>query len=291
MTRKKDAAILAAAAEIGMRPPSSGEFAFMHSVFCQVGLPRSKVDHVEFRREQGSAWICVQAGQLDDGIGRMRQCVPYGPTPRLVLAWISTYAIQHRTREIPLGDSAADFLKKLGRTTSGGPRGGYGALYKQLLALAACRMQIGYQCKAINVQPFELFDARVGPQNKDAEFLWPRQIRLSEEYFRELQEHGVPLDARALRALKGSTLAFDIYTWLAHRLHRVSSPGLCLSWQSLLTQFGQEFSGKRRMHDFQKAFKPAFRDAEAVYPEASLCLNVKGLKMSPSRPPVPKAVN
>jgi Plasmid encoded RepA protein len=44
---------------------------------------------------------------------------------------------------------------------------------------------------------------------------------LSAEYFESLQEHGVPLDERALAALAHSPLALDVYAWLAQRLCRV----------------------------------------------------------------------
>jgi hypothetical protein len=49
----------------------------------------------------------------------------------------------------------------------------------------------------------------------------PGVMRLSDGYHKELMEHGVPLDYRALHALKGSALVLDVYTWLAHRLHRI----------------------------------------------------------------------
>jgi len=35
------------------------------------------------------------------------------------------------------------------------------------------------------------------------------------------QTHAVPLDERALAGLAHSSLALDIYAWLAQRLHRV----------------------------------------------------------------------
>jgi hypothetical protein len=49
--------------------PASKDMAFMHAVFCHVGLPRSKVDGREFMRRSGAAWLNVQAGYLDEGNG------------------------------------------------------------------------------------------------------------------------------------------------------------------------------------------------------------------------------
>jgi hypothetical protein len=40
-------------------------------------------------------------------------------------------------------------------------------------------------------------------------------IELTPKFFASLTEFAVPLDARALAALKHSALALDVYTWLA----------------------------------------------------------------------------
>ena len=88
-------------------PPDGEDMAFTHSVLCQVGLPRSKFDGREFMRQSGAAWINVQAGWLDEGKGPVQQPVPYGPLPRLALAWISTQAVRTKDREIAIGSSAS----------------------------------------------------------------------------------------------------------------------------------------------------------------------------------------
>jgi hypothetical protein len=56
----------------------------------------------------------VQAGYLDEGKGPVQQPIPYGALPRLALAHVSTHAARHKTREIPVGDSAAQFLELMG---------------------------------------------------------------------------------------------------------------------------------------------------------------------------------
>lgn len=62
----------------------------------------------------------------------------------------------------------------------------------------------------------------------------------------------MPLDNRALMALKGSALALDVYAWLAHRLHRIEGKGIILHWHSLREQFAQEYTGKDADKDFKK---------------------------------------
>ena len=77
---------------------------------------------------------------------------------------------------------------------------------------------------------------------------------LSEHFYSSLLDGAVPLDLRALHALKGSALALDVYAWLAYRLHRVEGRGVTLHWASLREQFAQEYTGK----DADKNFKGAF---------------------------------
>ncbi|WP_287819600.1 replication protein RepA, partial [Achromobacter sp.] len=110
---------------------------------------------------------------------------------------------------------------------------------------------------------------------------------LSESYFRQLIENGVPLDNRALLALKGSALALDVYTWLAHRLHRIEGRPLILHWKALREQFAQEYRGKDPDKDFKKEFVPALKAAMAVYPQAKVKQVTGGLMLLPSPPPIP----
>lgn len=279
--------LIEASAEIGGEPPYGDNMAFIHAVLCQVGLPRKEVKGREFMRQSGSAWINVQAGYLDEGKGPMLQPVPYGTKPRLALAWVSTYAKRHGTREIPIGDSAREFLRLLGLSTSGGPRGGYEPLRKQMHALAACRLQLGYCGRTFNGQPVEQFDAWLESRETVQRSLWPGVMVLSESYYRELDERGVPLDLRALMALKGSALAMDVYTWLAHRLHRIEKGPVDLVWKTLRAQFGQEYKGKEPDRDFRKDFLPALRAVLAVYPKAQVEQMRGGIRLCKSPPSVP----
>lgn len=279
--------IVAASALIATDPPSGEDMAFTHAVLCQVGLPRSKVDGQTFMRQSGSAWVNVQAGYLDEGSGPVMQPIPYGAMPRLALAWVSTYAKRNNTREIPIGDSASEFLRLLGQPTTGGDRGSFRTLRTQMHALAACRLQLGYKGRTYNGQPVEQFDSWQANKDTHQKALWPGVLLLSDSYFSELIANGVPLDNRALHALKGSALALDVYAWLAHRLHRIEGRPVILHWKSLREQFAQEYQGKDADKDFKAAFLPQLRKALAVYPNAKVKQVTGGLMLLPSPPPIP----
>jgi len=280
---KREAKLVDAGALIALERPTGDDMAFTHAVLCQVGLPRSKVEGREFLRQSGAAWVNVQAGVLDEGHGPVLQPLPYGAMPRLALAWVSTYAKRHNTREIPIGDTAAEFLRLMGMDDQGAR---YVTLRKQMHALAACRLQLGYMGRTFNGQPVEQFDAWVANKDANQKALWPGVMLLSEGYHRELMEHGVPLDNRALQALKGSALALDVYTWLAHRLHRIEGRPVTLYWKSLREQFAQEYQGLDADKDFKKKFLPALHAALAVYPQAKVRSVTGGLLLMPSPPPV-----
>ena len=284
---RRDSKLIEASTLIATEPPSGEDMAFTHAVLCQVGLPRSKVEGEKFMRQSGSAWVNVQAGYLDEGNGPVLQPIPYGAMPRLALAWVSTYAKRNNTREIPIGDSASEFLRLLGQPTTGGERGSFRTLRTQMHALAACRLQLGYRGRTYNGQPVEQFDAWQANKDTQQKALWPGVMLLSDGYFSELIANGVPLDNRALHALKGSALALDVYAWLAHRLHRIEGRPVILHWKSLREQFAQEYEGKDPDKDFKAAFLPQLKKALAVYPKAKVKQVTGGLMLWSSPPPIP----
>ena len=68
--------LLTAADEIAAAPPERADF--LHSVLCQVGSPRRKVDEPRFERTSGSASLLIEAGRLWDGRRWLPQPLPYG---------------------------------------------------------------------------------------------------------------------------------------------------------------------------------------------------------------------
>lgn len=287
---KRETKLVAASAEIAGARPDGDDLAFMHTIMCQVGLPRSKVDGSTFERHSGNAALLVEAGKLWDGEKFVQQPIPYGPMPRLMLAWMNTYAVRFRTQEIPVGDSASEFLRTLGQPTTGGKRGAFTTFRKQVQALSACRMTLGFNANGkahtYEGKPIKRFEAWLHNTDEQRSF-WPGVVAYSDEYYRTLIDHAVPLDMRALLALKGSSLAMDVYVWLAERLHRIEGRPLILHWANLRAQFAQEYQGKDADKDFKKKFLPALAAALAVYPQAKVKQVTGGLMLMASPPPIP----
>ncbi|MBR7331571.1 replication protein, partial [Klebsiella pneumoniae] len=88
-----------------------------------------------------------QAGWLDEGNGPVEQPLPYGAMPRLTFAWISSYALRNKTREISIGHSANECLHLMGMDPQGTR---HKTLRTQMQALAACRLQLGFKGRTYN---------------------------------------------------------------------------------------------------------------------------------------------
>jgi hypothetical protein len=222
----------------------------------------------DFERSNGFASILLEAGKLFQRGKFVDMPLPYGTRPRLVMVHLSTEAVRTRSREIEIGESIRDFMKTLGIDTGGRE---YGRFKRQMEALAACRMILGMSTATrditINTQPIKRFEAWLHPTGEQR-VMWPGVLELSQEFFETLINHAVPLDKRALGALQHSALCLDIYSWLAHRLHRIRGRvGVKLSWDNLRSQFGQEYKNQK---DFKREFRNALYQVMAVYPQAKI---------------------
>lgn len=279
--------LIEAGSLIAQEPPDRTDF--LHTVMCQVGLPRRNTDSRTFERRSGHVSVSLEAGRLWNGFQWVQQPLPYGTIPRLVMVHLSSEAIRTRSRRVEVGDSMRQFLLTLGMGDQGGPRGAYTTVRKQVEALAACRLSIGMQTDGkvvtVDAKPIKRFDAWLHHDGSQ-QTLWPGVMELSTDFYETLADHAVPLDYRALSALRHSALALDIYTWLAHRLCRIGKPtGVMLSWQNLRDQFGQEYGDSK---DFKREFREVLRQVTVVYPAAHVELVDGGVMLYSSPPPIPK---
>jgi hypothetical protein len=109
-------------------------------------------------------------------------------------------------------------------------------------------------------------------------------VVLSTDFYNEVVAHAVPIDLRALKALKGSPLALDIYSWLTYRMRYLRKPCL-IPWEALQTQFGADCG---RLRDFKRKFLDHLADVLHVYPEARRSEQPVGLLLRPSLTHLPR---
>jgi hypothetical protein len=279
-----------AAAEIALQ--DTPQLEFLHSTFAHVGLPRQPVQHDgPYRRECGNCSILINPGSLWNGDDWEKHPIPFGTKPRLIMAYVCTYATRHQTQNVPVGASMTEFMKILGhKSVTGGKNGNITMFKRQVLALSAADIRIGYKtvngvatAKNATIDGFMFWNDSKHPHRDP----WPGLLHLSNGFYESLREHALPIDATALRALDSSALAMDLYVWLAHRLCRVAAKPVLIHWPALAAQFAE---GNQELRDFKKYFKSMLKRVLAVYPDARVELPGGGLLIKQSPPPIPQKV-
>ena len=285
--RKKDAGKLAkASADIRSDLPS--DLDFQYTVFCQTYLPYRKMEERLWFRRLGDVSLEVEAGRVinPDNSGEfMDMPLPYGEKPRLLMIHLNSEAKRTRSPVIEVEGSMTAFIAKLGMDTSGPA---IRRFKHQLASLACSRIRFGLRSNGrmtqVNTQVISKFDLWF-PKNESQKTLWPSQVKLSQEYYDSLDLHAVPLDARAVAALTGSSMALDIYCWLAQRLTRVPfNKDRVITWAAVHAQFGLEY---KEIRFFRRDFLTALKKVLAVYPDARLDVTEVGLTLRNSPSPVP----
>ncbi len=124
------------------------------------------------------------------------------------------------------------------------------------------------------------------PQRPEQAALWESTVTLGERFFLEILERPVPVDMRALRVLKRSPLALDLYAWLTYRMSYLRAPTV-IPWEALHAQFGADY---RRVFHFRAETRRALKAVAMVYPEARVDAgSAAAIRLFPSRPHVTAA--
>jgi hypothetical protein len=257
---------------------------FLYSGWCQAALPHRKLPDGEgWQIQSEHTTLIVEPGMRPGLAGKPEPGgVPYGSRARLILIYLQSEAIRTKSREIELGGSLRAWLVRLGI-----PQGGksIAAVREQAERLSLCRLTFriksGNSTGLVNqsiVDTALFLDNQVDGQGS----LFLEKAKLSEGFYAQLQQHPVPLEESAIRAVSNNSQALDIYAWLAYRLHSLPN-ARPISWRALRLQFGVSFG---RMDNFRARFLDNLKLALAVYPAANVEVGEAGLVLHPSRPPV-----
>jgi hypothetical protein len=252
----------------------AGALGFMARAMVQATLPHKKVAGNEFERRNGNFTLSLMAPAK---IG-----LPYGTVPRLLLAWVTTEAVKTKTRELELGDSMAAFMGELGLSATGGSTGSITRLKNQTRRLFASTVSASYESKTkIADIGYRLADKSVlwwHAKEPEQAGLWRSTVTLSEQFFNEVVDRPVPIDMRAIKALKRSPMALDIYTWLTYRMSYLKRPTV-IPWAALAMQFGSNYAQVRQ---FKAAFLTELRKVVTVYGMVQVEPTDMGLLVKPS---------
>ena len=249
----------------------AGSLGFMARAMVQATLPHRKVDGNEFTRRNGNFTLSLLS---HSSIG-----LPYGSVPRLLLAWVTTEAVKTKSRELELGDSMSAFMAELGMSRQGS---NIASLKNQTRRLFSATVMAFYEDdKQIADMGYRLADRSVlWWDNKTLEQagLWKSTVTLSEHFFNEIIDRPVPIDMRAVRALKQSPMALDIYTWLTYRVSYLRHPTV-IPWSSLALQFGSNYA---ELRNFKTSFMTELKKVVLVYGDVHVEATEQGLLIKPS---------
>jgi len=134
----------------------------------------------------------------------------------------------------------------------------------------------------------EEFDLWWTPQKLPRTPLPQSNVTLSQKFFDQLVEAPVPLDLRAIRALKRSPLALDLYVWATRRASYLERPTL-ISWEALRRSFGAGYAETPQGRvKFRAKTLDAFGRVCRVYSELRLEIKKGGVLLLPSSPHIPR---
>jgi hypothetical protein len=252
----------------------AGALGFMARAMVQATLPHSKVAGNEFTRVNGNYSLTIMA---PSSIG-----LPYGTIPRLLLAWLTTEAVKTKSRELELGDSLSGFMAELDMMPTGGRWGSITRLKDQSRRLFSSSITAVYEdgpgFAVINQAVADRAQFWWDNKNPEQAGLWKSTVTLSENFFNEVIDRPVPIDMRAVKALKKSPMALDIYTWLTYRASYLKRSTV-IPWVSLAQQFGSNYA---ELRNFKAAFLNELKKVVLVYGQVQVEITEQGLIVKPS---------
>ena len=259
------------------------DLGFMARTVALCSLPRTNPgNRLLYKRVNGPFTLYMQAGP--------EYKLPFGHLPRLLMAWISTEAVQTQSRVLILGDSLSDFMRALGIYSSDGKA--YTRLRNQMERLFNAHVRLVYEDEHgkqfVSSAIADRGEFWWDPKRPNERVLWDSKIELGEKFFNEIINHPVPLDMNTLTAMKRSPLGLDLYMWVAYRTFTLNRP-MRLSWPRLYQQFGADPDKASNNVTVQRFRKDCLRELKKIklaWPELNYATAKGVLILHPSTPKI-----
>ena len=270
-----------------MAAEETQELGITYSGFALTALPHKRLrDEEPWERHGQFVSLLIEPGRLPTRNGPRLYGVPFGSRARMILFYLQKEAVKTKSREIEIGRSMHEWLERISVPTGGQ---GYRDVREQAARIAACRLTFSWLTdKGLAFEKDAIVKGGLNldftEQNRMQRTFWQETVFLSEAFYNQLCAHPVPLWEQALKKISSNSATLDVYVWLAYRLHNLRKP-TPVSWIALFDQFG---AGYTRVRDFRKRFLETLKIALAVYEEASVTLDNRGIVLHPSPPPIAK---
>jgi len=282
--------IVQAGTVIRQESPSPEDYTFLARELVQCGLPHRDpgTQTPMWVRRNGDLTLTMVRTDPDVGY-------PWGSHPRLFLFWINTEVLRTENRRLELGRYFSTFVRELGLHPSHGGRwSDYRRLQNQMERTLAASISFKRTVEVDGMTGTARLNMPVASQS----ILWwdykrpeqgtimPSWMLLSEEFFRWLLNSPVPMDLRAIRALKQSPLALDLYAWAAYKAYYAATQNRdqFATWRQLMEQCGTSYEDVK---DFRRYATAQLRNILCVFPSLKLCEDDGRLVVKKeSRPPI-----
>ena len=259
---------------------------FLGRTMALCSLPRTNLgNQLQYERRNGPYTLGMIAG--------LNNKLPFGTNPRLILSWLCTEVVRTGSRDIVLGRSLSEFMRKLGISSTDGR--GQARLRNQMDRLFNCTVSMIHKNEHGKATVNSLIALRTefwwNPKHPDQTGLWESKVRLSESFFNEIVSHPVPLDLTTLKALKRSPLGLDLYLWLVYRTFALRAPQR-LSWRQMYRQFGSDpakASNKFTVRSFREKVLRELKKIKLAWPDLNYTTARGVLILLPSVPHISPA--
>jgi hypothetical protein len=261
----------------------AGALGYMARVMVQATLPHRSLPGTEYRRTNGYLDLTILSPSVTG--------LPFGTYPRLLLAWLTSEAVKTRSPELVLGPTLSAFMAELGLIPAGGRWGPITRLRDQMRRLfsstISCHVSGPTEEASVGFRVAAAYDLWWNSRSPDQAALWLSKVTLSRDFYQEIIDRPVPIDMRALLALKRSPLALDLYCWLTYRVSYLGKRTE-IPWEALQHQFGAGYAqNPQGIRDFKKKVLKHLREIHVVFPAANVEEGSYGLLLRPSKPHVP----
>ncbi len=234
-------------------------------VLCGIPLRRPPKDQLTYTRRNGKFFLDIS--------GHPRFGLPFGQD-RLIPIWVATLAVQQESRIVRFQSAAQmlDFfrLSKDGRH--------YRRIVQGFQRVFAATIFFGtedqpHPNRLVDWLRFHFFDRmqlwfddHERPQLTSENF--EKAITLSEAFYKEIDQHRIPVEREVIAALAHAPGILDFYVWIVWKSWTVNGKPACVPLFApcgLSAQLGtKEYSTKRR---FRQTVADWIRKVKALWPQ------------------------
>lgn len=260
-------------------------------VLCCLPIRRPQKSVLEYTRQNGKFFLSLA--------GHPRFGLPFGQD-RIIPIWVATLALRQNSKTVRFR-TASQMLETFGLQKSGA---NYRRLIEGFQRIFASTIFFGTEDQArkdvvFDWARFHYFDRMQLWFNRhdDQEALpgeeFENVIELSDSFWREIQNHPIPVDAEVVKGLSDAPGNLDFYMWLSWRCFKskgVEYISLCgpgsLEQQMGMTEYKRERRFKQKIREWLTITKRFWPDCPAdVSPDGQYLIIAPGKSINgPSQP-------